>query len=58
MKTIGMRIVVLSIAAMLLWACEQEGPAEQAGKKIDNAVEDAGNALEEAGDKIENSTDK
>ncbi len=56
MKAIGMRIAVVTIAAMLLWACEQDGPAEQAGEKIDNAVENAGEAIENAGDKIESST--
>jgi hyperosmotically inducible protein len=42
-------------------ACETEGPAEQAGEKIDQAVEDASekieNATESAGEKIEEATD-
>ncbi|HSO19379.1 MAG TPA: hypothetical protein VLT88_07980 [Desulfosarcina sp.] len=45
------------VAALLLAAlgivqvgCEQEGPAERAGEKIDQAVE-------EAGDKVEKATD-
>ena len=33
--------------AFTLAACS-EGPAEEAGKKVDEAVEDAGNALEDA----------
>lgn len=51
-----------------LTACQEKGPAEEAGENIDNAVEkmgdniedatdDAGDALEEAGDKIEDKTD-
>ncbi|WP_164513414.1 hypothetical protein [Thiosocius teredinicola] len=56
MKAMGMRIAVVTFAAMLLWACDQDGPAEQAGEKIDNAVENAGEAIENAGDKIESST--
>jgi hypothetical protein len=43
-------------------ACKKEGPAESAGKKIDEAVEKAGektkDAVEKAGDKIEEAGDK
>jgi len=43
-------------------ACKKEGPAERAGKNIDEAVETAGektkDALEKAGDKIEEVGDK
>ena len=34
-------------------ACEQVGPAEKAGKKIDEAVEETGDKPEETGEKIE-----
>ena len=55
------------ILAVGLTAC-QKGPAEKAGERIDNAMEDAGdkiedaadhagNAIEEAGNQIENKTD-
>lgn len=37
--------------------CENEGPAEKAGKQIDQAIEEAGDNLEEAGDKLEESVD-
>lgn len=37
--------------------CEQEGPAEKAGKQIDQTIEEAGDAIEDAGDKIEDSVD-
>jgi hyperosmotically inducible protein len=53
---------------LVITGCEEKGPAEKAGEKIDNAVEnvkdnsndaleEAENAIEEAGDKIENETD-
>ena len=43
---------ILLVAA--LSACQkQAGPAEQAGKKIDNAVNDAGRQIEKAGEKIQ-----
>ena len=38
--------------------CDDKGPAETAGEKIDNAVESAGEMVEDAGDKIEDATDK
>jgi hypothetical protein len=54
------RIVMLFCAIFLLnvlIACEpQEGPAEKAGKKIDETVEKTGKKLEEAGDKIKKET--
>lgn len=45
-------------AAFTLAACEHEGPAERAGKKIDKAAEDAGDAVKDAGDKVKDAVDK
>lgn len=50
-------LFVLLFLSMGLAACEQEGPAERAGEKIDKAVEEAGDKMEEAGDKVEEATD-
>lgn len=48
--------------ALVLGACEQQGPMEEAGEKIDETVEKAGDkaeeAMEEAGDAMEDATDK
>lgn len=44
--------LVLGIALAGLAGCEQEGPAERAGKAIDNAAEQAGEKIEKAGEKI------
>jgi hypothetical protein len=66
-KGVSMKSIALSIAAALalfLAGCGSEGPAERAGKEIDEAVEgtreageealeDAGEALEDAGEAIE-----
>lgn len=67
------KIIALSMAVLLCGflalGCEKEGPAEKAGKKIDQAVEKTGDKVEEAtdkmgdtiekaGDKIEEKTDK
>jgi len=43
-------------AALSLSACEEEGPAEQAGEAIDESVEETGEAMEEAGEELEDST--
>jgi hypothetical protein len=44
--------------SMTFTACEKEGPAERAGKKVDNAVAKAGDKIEAAGDKIQDATKK
>jgi len=59
MKRIVSLMVMCALSTMLVFsACEKEGPAEKAGKKIDKAVEKAGDTLEKAGDKVEEATDK
>ncbi|MBX9964579.1 MAG: antitoxin [Burkholderiales bacterium] len=54
--------VALLLAAVLavggLYGCKQEGPAETAGKKIDQAVEKTGDALEKAGEKTGDALEK
>lgn len=40
--------------AMVLAACPQkEGPAEQAGKQVDKAMDKAGQQIEKAGEKVQ-----
>jgi hypothetical protein len=46
-------VAVVIIFVLAFVACEQEGPAEKAGERIDEAVEEAGNEIEEAGDAVE-----
>jgi len=64
MKKISQSSVLLSIAALIftLASCEQEGPAEKAGKNIDEAVEEMQEKAEDTGDKVmeqvEEATDK
>lgn len=47
--------VVLAMAAMLtvLVACQQEGPAERAGKQADQAMEKLGQQVEKAGESLQ-----
>jgi len=54
-------LMLTATAAMIfsLVGCDSnEGPAEKAGAKIDNAVEEAGDSIEEAGDKVEDKLSK
>lgn len=53
------RAAMLGAAFALLFtaACEKEGPAERAGKAVDDAAEDAGDKLEDIGDKAEDAVD-
>ncbi|MEO8039485.1 MAG: hypothetical protein ABI794_11980 [Betaproteobacteria bacterium] len=48
----------VAFAGAGLTGCKQEGPAETAGKKVDQAVEKTGDALEKAGDKVEDAVRK
>ncbi|NND45415.1 MAG: hypothetical protein HKN58_08830 [Xanthomonadales bacterium] len=41
-------MLLVFAAAFFLQACEQDGPFEDAGEDIDQAVEDTGNAIEDA----------
>ena len=55
-KTIGKSLgAVLAMSALLvaLSGCEQQGPAEQAGEKMDNATERAGENMEKAGEDLQ-----
>lgn len=38
-----------------MMGCEQEGPAEKAGKSVDETTEKAGEQLERAGENIQDS---
>lgn len=55
-KILSLLLIVLLVGAFA--ACEKEGPAEKAGAKIDEAVEEAGDKMEEAGDAIEDKTEE
>jgi len=51
------KIVIAVLAMTVLFmgpsGCKKEGPAEHAGKKIDETVEKAGQQVEKAGKKIQ-----
>lgn len=52
-KLVGAALAV-TVLLITLPACQKkEGPAEQAGKKMDEAVEQAGTKIEQAGENIQ-----
>jgi hyperosmotically inducible periplasmic protein len=54
MKTLeNLKLIGISMALVVgLAACNKPGPAETAGKKIDQTVDSAGNKIGEAADKV------
>ena len=47
------KLLIIAIAwlSLMLSACEQEGPMEEMGEQVDNAVEEASESVEEAAEK-------
>ena len=41
-----------AVSLMLFVACENEGPAEKAGEKLDEAIENTQDVLKDAGEKM------
>jgi hypothetical protein len=52
---IGMLVAVLATGVM---ACEQKGPAEQAGEEIDEAVQSVKEGGESVGAKVDDAVDE
>lgn len=44
-------------AALGLSACDEEGPAEQLGEKVDESAESVGDAVEDAGEEAEDAVE-
>ncbi|MCH8531893.1 MAG: hypothetical protein LAT65_13670 [Saccharospirillum sp.] len=49
--------LLASILVLALSSCDRDGPAEQAGERIDDAMEDAGEAIEDMRDSIDDTFD-
>jgi hypothetical protein len=56
MKRNILSVLLIALFSVGLIGCEQQGPAEKAGAKLDEAMEQAGDKIEEAGDAIEEKT--
>ena len=48
----GMKTLILVLAVVALAACRQEGPAEKAGRQIDQAGKDAARSIDKAADNL------
>lgn len=53
-KTIMLMLCFLGSLFFII-GCDQEGPAEKAGKSVDETTERAGEQLEQAGENIQDS---
>lgn len=52
-KSIHTLLLIASLSlAVLTFGCDSQGPAEKAGEKVDQTIENTKNALEEVSDKI------
>lgn len=49
--------LLLALSVGMLAGCEEQGPAEEAGENIDEAVEEAGDEMEDAADEVEDEVD-
>lgn len=52
-----MILLSLSTATAVAIGCEQEGPMEETGEALDEAVEETGEAVDEAGEDVEDMGD-
>lgn len=52
-KTVSAVLIMSALLVALSGCQKQEGPAEQAGKKVDNATEKVGEKIEKAGESIQ-----
>lgn len=50
-------LLVAACAAAMSAGCHKEGPAERAGKQIDNAADNAGDAVRTAGQDAKDAVD-
>lgn len=52
-KIIPTLLLITSLSlSVLTFGCDSQGPAEKAGEKVDQSVENAQDAMEEASDKV------
>lgn len=55
--TIFFLALMLALGGASLAGCDNQGPAEEAGEDIDDAMDDAGDAMDDAGDEMEDTFD-
>lgn len=52
-KKFGLLVLALILAGGLAACKKEEGPAERAGKQLDDAMKKAGQEMEKAGEKVQ-----
>lgn len=57
-KHCSLLLCVLFAGGLLLTGCNDPGPAEEAGREVDDAVEEAQDALEDLGDNADEALDE
>ena len=50
-------VAALGMGAVILQGCEEQGPAESAGERLDNAAENLGDNVDDAGDNLRDAAD-
>ncbi|WP_019625752.1 hypothetical protein [Thioalkalivibrio sp. ALJT] len=55
--TVFLLALMMALGSATLAGCDNQGPAEEAGENIDDAMEDAGDALDDAADEMEEAFD-
>jgi len=50
--------LIIGFFGVGLTACENEGPAEEAGEEVDEAFEETGDAIDETADEAEDAADE
>lgn len=50
-------VLVMSALLVAVTACQKEGPAEKAGKSVDQTIEKAGEQIEKAGESVKDAVD-
>ena len=55
-KTISTALIIGAVLVALTGCQKQEGPAERAGKAVDNAATKVGDKVEKAGDAVKDAT--
>lgn len=58
LRSILLAVGLILVAGMALTGCREPGPAEEAGREIDEAVEDARDALDELGEDAEDALEE
>ncbi|MEQ6918651.1 hypothetical protein [Halomonas aquatica] len=56
MRRLGLALLITMLGVGLA-GCEEQGPAEQAGEKIDESMEEMGEGMEEMGEKMQEATE-